>query len=237
MVTKNECGNLGNRAKSVSKGYEWQHTKNFFIWMDLFWGQAYFVSMYDDGHVFLERIKGKKPYTRFPDSWHTWKNNIKMETDRIEFEYPAWSVIRDCRQLYRSRLIVLAAILVLISMFFLYSAMYPSLEPIRDSLRCQVWLGIILLVSVIFVIFVMRRPIGFHRISISDEFLQIGFLNSSVRKFNVEDIKRCCFDINAYSNFIVFKDGTKLVHMERLSYWPILREYLLEKLEPDRENS
>jgi hypothetical protein len=31
---------------------------------------------------------------------------------------------------------------------------------------------------------------------------------------------------------VKFEDGSKLVGLEKLSYWPILREYLLAKLEP-----
>jgi len=49
---------------------------------------------------------------------------------------------------------------------------------------------------------------------------------SEVKSFKLDKIKGC----------LEFSDGAKLRDLEKLRYWPILREYLLSKLEPKEKN-
>jgi hypothetical protein len=45
------------------------------------------------------------------------------------------------------------------------------------------------------------------------------------------------YKLDKTNGSITFSDGTKLMDIEKLRYWPILREYLLSKLEqPERQN-
>lgn len=43
------------------------------------------------------------------------------------------------------------------------------------------------------------------------------------------------WDLDKTKGVLVFSDDTKLNDLEKLRYWPILREYLLSKLEPSEE--
>ncbi len=71
----------------------------------------------------------------------------------------------------------------------------------------------------------------FKIIILDDSTLKVVFINGRARDFLVEKTKKYSFDPEAKNAHIVLSDGTMLQHLERLSDWPTLREYLLEKLE------
>jgi hypothetical protein len=45
------------------------------------------------------------------------------------------------------------------------------------------------------------------------------------------------FELDKIKGYLEFSDGTRLTDLEKLRYWPLLREYLLSKLEPSEKTS
>lgn len=51
---------------------------------------------------------------------------------------------------------------------------------------------------------------------------------------NLSQVKS--FKLDKIKGYLEFSDGTKLLDLEKLRYWPILREYLLSELEPPEKH-
>jgi len=71
----------------------------------------------------------------------------------------------------------------------------------------------------------------YDKIQIRDTEIEVLYQDGSKKIFNARDIKSCRLAYPRYTGRIIFKDGTILGHLERVSYWPILRGYLLSKLD------
>ena len=202
----------------------WSDIKHFFIWHDRFWGKSYIVQIDREGQAFLEPGNEKRLYEKYGDSWKKWAGSIDVEKENCEFAYPIWSIIKDFKDWHKSSVAVIGGVSLCVSIFLLF----PFTGAV--SLREQWILGMALVASVAVALFIIRKGRQFNKIVPIDDILEVSFTDGTKRKLSLVDVKRFGLDINLYSAFLVFNDGTKLVHLERVSYWPLLREHLLSKL-------
>jgi len=65
--------------------------------------------------------------------------------------------------------------------------------------------------------------------------INVMYDDQTIRSFNILGIRK--FKLQNPNNIgtIILGDGTKIKHVDRVSYWPILQEYLLSKLEPSEK--
>jgi hypothetical protein len=231
MVQKVTYEKKESENKTMKIDYDWEHTKNFFIWTDRIWGRKYFANITRDGNVSLVPLKGKDSYNKFLELWQLWSVSTRKMQRIKDFEYTIWGLIKEYSVFHRLCMLVVAGMSLCVSILLLYPLISTS-SMINFLPKARLVLGIMLLISVLLVLVFMRYPRRFHMISPIGDFLKVSFVDGGTEELPLQSIRRYAFDINAYSAFIVFSDGTKLIHLERVSYWPILREYLLSKLEP-----
>ena len=73
---------------------------------------------------------------------------------------------------------------------------------------------------------------NFDEIHIFENDIEILYEDGSTGIFNVTDIRKYRLTNPWNIGKIVFKDGTTIRDVERVSYWPILRKYLLARVDP-----
>lgn len=224
----------GGPIKTEDKGkitdsydYDWQHVRNFFIWENHIWGKTYYAAMDNKGKVSLKRVEGKESYKKFAGLWQLWDRTVRKQRETIHFEYPTWIIVKGYSdvitiEILAGSLLVLMLILCAVATELQVVNLSPALFLILAGLLVFILLGLLC----------RKYPKKFLMISIAEDTLNINFEDGSIGKFFLKGIKRYYFDVHGNSSFIVFEDGTKLLHLERVSYWPILRERLLSKLEP-----
>lgn len=71
----------------------------------------------------------------------------------------------------------------------------------------------------------------YDEIRIYDSRVEILYDNGSIRSFNIGDIKKCRLKNVLFVGKIVFKDGTVLINTDRVSYFPVFRQKLLDRIE------
>lgn len=220
-----------DKDNSQHNQYDWEHISNFFLWTDHIWGKKYFVTIHIDGKVLLTQKQTENAQTRFVELWEQWCSSIKKQAKLIEFEYPAWSLVKDCNDLFRSRLAVIAGVSLCVGVILLYPTISTSSEVVNISHTTQFALSLTLFASLFLGLFCIRSRKRLWKVSIINEDVIINFINGSIKKFSLCNIKRYRIDPSTRNAFILFKDGTQLRHLERVSYWPILREHLITKLQ------
>ena len=85
----------------------------------------------------------------------------------------------------------------------------------------------------IYSIFVSRRHAGIVSLGVTGDRL---FWTDEYGRFNdrrIGDVR--CFSLRKTEGELKFSDGRKLRDLDKLRYWPVLREYLLSKLEPSEK--
>jgi hypothetical protein len=209
-----------------SANYDWGYTKNFFIWTHHIWGQQYLVDVNKDDQVTYKKFDGRKAYDKFTELWHEWSSGIKREDNNWCFEYPVWDSVKHYKD------VITIEILAGVPLVFVFvlCAFSTELRTINVAPILFIIPGLILTACLVS-LYHLRKRTKFHKICVINNRLRVNFIDGSIKDLGFENIKRYAFDINAYSSFIVFGDNTKLAHLERVSYWPILREYLLSNLE------
>jgi hypothetical protein len=72
-------------------------------------------------------------------------------------------------------------------------------------------------------------------ISLLEDGLQVVYDNGTTANLDIKSIRKYRLENPRNMATLIFEDGTKLVNLDQLSHWVILREYLLSKLEPEDE--
>lgn len=205
--------------------YDLQNVKHFFYWHNRLSDKRYCVSINKDGQVSLTRVKATKELNRkFIESWQEWSDMIRKEKNFLVFEYPIWSLVKDYR--YKINSCIIAVVSTFLLLVLTWSLTTGTSMPKRGFI-----LALLLGLFFFGLLGWSRYPKSFCRISITEDSLTVNFVDGSIRSFYLQNVKRYYFAVKARNAFIVLCDGTKLFHLERVSYWPILREYLLLKLE------
>ena len=152
-----------------------------------------------------------------------------------EFEYPCEEQEKDRqKEKYLSWFGIVTGIVLLIS------AIYFLLTPSKDQL--DRWLNVffyvpLCLVSALFIIgSVLYLRSGTKipsSISIDNDNILIRYTNDKLRKFNKNDLYSYRFNHTSLScgALIVFKGGATIKHLEKVSYFPVLRKRILKMMD------
>jgi len=181
----------------------------------------------DENEKYLKiMFKGRDKYIQL---WNQWSEESKQKSVPKVFEYPTQLLFKETREFVNLDVFIKIGFLVVL---FLLSFSPVSLSPLRMFFLFLFLSGPLLLDA-----FTMRVSKRFFKIIIlGDSILNVCFTNGRTREFSISEIEKCFFKPTAKNAYVIFSDGTRLVHLERISYWPILREYLLSKLEPSAKN-
>ena len=155
-------------------------------------------------------------------------NKKSQKTNPKVFEYPTQLLFKETREFVN--LDVFAKIGLLIVLLLLTFSPV-NLSPLNMFFLLLFFSGPLLLDTLM-----IRFSKRFFNIMIlNDSILKVNFINGHSREFSIDEIKEYFFELKAKNAHIVLSDGITLQHLERVSYWPILRKYLLPKLEPSAE--
>lgn len=217
---------------------KWKDVTNFFMWKDVLNSRRYFVVIGKEGELVLERADNHKKYhNKFIEYWELWRDELLKCERPIVYDYPVWFVNRSTRKKYLA-FFGLQSFLVLSVVVLLLRTGISNTSEIINALDLTLFLMFVLLIGILVetvLLFITTRR-GFWKLSLNGNCVRINFLNSSVKVIPVESIKKFCLRIDATNARITFDNGVSLNHLERIAHWPILREYLLSKLEPRKMN-
>lgn len=203
--------------------------RHLFVWESFSPRRTYCVSISDEDRVRLIRIrqrKRKRSIKTFCKIWEAWSATISTR-EVAHFEYPVWGIVRMSKDRLKN---MVGLILSLLPLWCLTMFICLGKGISMALLISSIWLFPIVLCLVIWYI----SPTAFHKIWRIPEGIKINFVNGHTRDFLFTDIRY--YRLDTTDAYIKFDDGTKLLHLEFTSYWPILREYLLSKLEPTHKN-
>lgn len=229
-----ECRKIKKRQICSETNPDWELVEHFFIWRNSFSGQYYIVLIYKDGQIFLEQIKGKKNYTKYHDLWKLWEEKICIKKELNNFTFSVWNIVQDYKNWCNMRMSIVTGMSFAVAMFLLLPLIST---PLKHTIlpKSQLIFAIMLVLSNILTFTVIKKRQDIVNIMLSDNNLRVVFADGIIKELPLQGFKKYAFNINAYSSFMVFKDGTCLTNLQRISYWPILRKKLLEKLEPEKK--
>ena len=171
-------------------------------------------------------FKGREKYIRL---WNQWSEQLKQKSVGDVFEYPTQLLFKETREFVNLDVFIRIGLLIVL----LLLAFSPvSLSPLLIFVFFLFLSGPFLLDALS-----IRVSKKFFKIIIlHDSILNINFINGRVCQFSISEVEKCFFKPAAKNAHLILSDGTRLFHLERVSYWPILREYLLSKLKPTEKN-
>jgi len=78
--------------------------------------------------------------------------------------------------------------------------------------------------------FTPKMPILFRIMGITGALLIVDYDDGSTVSYDAEDIKEHRLDVHPEGSEVIFKDGTKLRNLDRVSYRPVLRDRLRSRI-------
>jgi hypothetical protein len=203
-----------------------EHVRHLFVWE-----RRCIVTIDDLGRVKQTNLeKGYKmgDYVRL---WEKWESHIKQHVSRDSFEYPNWIRIKEIRRgCFISGFMMLGLLIITL----LFASSFNDMHKPVGSLYA---LSILICANLVFFGCEVVKHISKKKLSeihCSFESFKVTFTDGTMNDFSFDQIKHFNFDVATKYTFIHFTDGTHIHHLERVSYWPILREYLLSKLEQSK---
>lgn len=152
-------------------------------------------------------------------------NNKKLNVEALDFSHPDTWIKSKHRSLMTTCVLSAVGVLVMIYVGLNFEGWGPYLFPLPFV--------------IIFVIIVLREWLLNRRqkcllsLKVSEDQLvwQDEFGRSETE--SLSEVKS--FELDKIKGYLEFSNGTKLRDLEKLRYWPILREYLLSKLGPSEK--
>ena len=183
------------------------------------------------GNLFT--IKGMRYDQVVNHVWQRWLSAIPERTAIRDFDYPPAVRTSDQKTISRDSYYWLISFL-----FFTVALAGIFLSEERQTLQAKDawWLilgGLFGLVSLFFFVNYRKRlrRRNLARISFDNDALVISYDDESRAAVDIATIRKHNFHKAPINAKIKFSDGTKLHHLERLSYWPVFRQKLLGALE------
>lgn len=178
-------------------------------------------------------FKGDNALKEFLDAWKRWHKTLRKNPSQKIFEYPLLTLFRETRE-YVSLDFFLKLGFIFLLLIICTSGLSRAIR-ITPQILLVLFLflfGVSLLDALL-----MRYTKRFFKIVIEDDnTLHVSFLNGRFCSFSFAMVKEYYLGIKSKNAHLVFSDGTILQHLERVSHWPLLREYLLSKLETTHKN-
>lgn len=142
-----------------------------------------------------------------------------MQAENIEFSY-AENWLKRRKKMLRILPITLA-LLLLISAFRFFQVGFLISDPTFPII------GLLLITGVFYVFKLTKEKIAIS-IRVSSESLKVENEHHKTEIRNIDNFLK--YRLDRFSGFIEFRDGLCLRDLDKLYYWPLLREYLQVKL-------
>jgi len=170
--------------------------------------------------------------------WDAWKNRLKNEQPIYTFDYPNWCSKEESYIASENIFWGLGAGVVVL--FFSIKIFFDEDWRNWEGLRGYVApLGGILFALYCFwtvaCSFVIRSKKKMTKLDLDGNNLRVAYNNGSIDDLYIRDIKKYRLQNPRNWGYIVFRNGTELKGLDRLSYWPVLRDYLLARIEPSSD--
>jgi hypothetical protein len=213
--------------------YEWERITHIFRWRR--WnlltvitaeGTVATGNVYPDEHF-------RKASEKITHIWDVWKGQIVEGENIRTFEYPAWCRDEEARLTLHNAFTGIGAGIILsflLARLFLEDS-WKNWTTFKDALMP---VGGVLLAMYAF-IFGLKNLIEHFKnkpveLIIENSDIQVLYSSGDAATLKIGDIQKHELEDVRSLGVLVFKDGTKLKRLDRFSYWPILRDYLLSKL-------
>jgi len=217
--------------------FEWSEISNIFPWK-----KPNALTVIDvngetsTGMVFGDRKHGNS-WKKMDYIFKIWGEKIKESMEEVYFEYPSWC--REKEVIFRRE-----------NVYWGFGGGLIILLMVLAAMRSENWWPLQfgddwpIAMAFLFAIFgfvfgganwkkLKQKDIS--QIEIDDSGLNVIYEDGNERQFYFSQVKKHHLSKRCYKGKMIFEDGSELEHLERLSYWPILREYLLSRLEPLKE--
>jgi len=219
MEESSQVGQLEEKFEIV----DWGDIKHFFVWE-----RRSVVVINKVGMVKQIILKKGDKVGDYVKLWLTWSKHLKANEGCNSFEYPTWVRIQDIRRAYQVSVFMMLSILTLSVIF----ACGPSAGV--KSAYLFLLLSALIGVSLLFLAcevgsHIARRKYAYIGCALKS--IKVTLLDGTMREFSFDQVEHFSFDTATKHTFIRFADGTCLRYLERLSYWPILRDLLLSNLQ------
>jgi len=237
LIYITEEGLIYRRTRKGDIFYEWKRITNIFPW-----GRFNLLTIIDEdqnvssGFVFADRKYGR-PLKKIDYIFRVWGDKIQQKSESVYFEYPAWCRKQDSKSYVENAFWGLAGGMVIIAIAL--AAMRENnwqISNIKED--WPIALGFLFgLYGLVFGVsnLIKRRRKKVSEIKVGENNLKIIYEDGSSKQFELTQVRKHNLAKRRYKGEIIFKDASKIEHLERVSYWPILREYLLSKLQLSEE--
>jgi len=171
--------------------------------------------------------KGSPP---IQSSWDKWYHVTNVEQGITIHEYSPWALRYERNMEKLSGYGYLVSFIVHACLFLKFIGLLPAKTTIHDFLIIMVsivFLGLCLMSAVV----AAKRFKGSKKlIAISIDSINVTgeYSDHTVKKINLEDIKNISLKM-PYEIQLKFNNGEIWKFLDRFSYWPILRNHILEK--------
>jgi hypothetical protein len=166
--------------------------------------------------------------------WDTWKIRLKNAQPIGMYEYPNWCSQEESYIASQNIFWGLGAgvVLLFFSIKIFFDEDWRKWEGLHEYIGPFV--GIMFSLYCFWCVaysFVLRSRMKIKKLDLDGNSLRAAYNNGSIDVLDIRDIKKYRLKNPRNWGYIVFQNGTKLKALDRLSYWPVLQEHLLSKLE------
>lgn len=207
----------------------WSKVKNLFV--QPYGALKYGLVVIDDQdivHFMKTRNVHSRTYRNCVDNWRTAIPADKLE---ITHEYPSWVFVKGRRKsiafwCFMAGLLLLSFVILL-----------PTSTTVLTLKKLMALLSILLgFVTLLILGWLARiRTKKYQRLSAAHDKLNVQYCDGTWHEFDLRNAVSHSLD-DLYRASVTFSGGAKLDHLERVSYWLILREHLLSKLGQSKQN-
>lgn len=164
----------------------------------------------------------------------TWKIKLKNSQPIDIFEYPNWCNQEESYIASQNIFWGLSAgvVLLFFSIKIFFDEDWRKWEGLREYIAPLG--GILFAIYCFWTVacsFVIRSERKITKLELDGNNLRVAYNNGSIDVLDIRDIKKYRLKSPRNWGYIVFQNGTKLKALDRISYWPVLQEHLLSKVE------
>jgi hypothetical protein len=201
----------------------WSRVKNLFVqpYGALKYGLVV-IDEQDIVHFMKTRNVHAQTYRNCLDKWRT---AIPVDELEIPHEYPGWVFVKGRRKSIALWCFMAGLLLLSLVIFMLTSTTGLTLKKLMALL--SILLGFVALLVLGWLAPIQKKK--YERLSAVQDKLSVQYCDGTWHEFYLRNVINHSLD-DVFCTSVTFLDGTKLDHLERISYWPILREHLLSKL-------
>jgi len=207
----------------------WSKVKNLFV--RPYGALKYGLFAIDDQDVVHFMKTGNVDSRTYRNCLDNWQTSIPADKVGIQHEYPSWAFVKGRRKSIVFWCFMAGLLLISLVIFMLTSITGLTMKKLMALLSILLGFGALLVLGWLAPIQTKK----YQRLSASQDKLNIQYCDGTWHEFDLRNVVSHALD-DLYCASVTFLGGAKLDHLERVSYWPILREYLLLKLNPPSKN-